>query len=106
YGGESAGSRATAAAATTAGATTATTAAATSKAQHPLHHGGRYRLDATEHLSPRPDGGGDAGHPPHRRRRRDLHGLRRHAELHLRPQRILYRHVSGAHRHDPAAPAR
>src|SRR5262249_30212354 len=26
------------------------------KAQYPLHHGRRYRLDAAEHLSPRPDG--------------------------------------------------
>ena len=39
-------------------------------------------------------------------RRRDLHGLRRHAELHLRAQRLLHRHVSAAHRHDPAAIAR
>ena len=39
-------------------------------------------------------------------RGRDLHGLRRHAELHLRAQRLLHRHVSAAHRHDPAAAAR
>ena len=38
-------------------------------------------------------------------RRRDLHGLRRHAELHLRAQCLLHRHVSAAHRHDPAATA-
>ena len=31
--------------------------------------------------------------------------LCRHAELHLRPQRLLHRHVSPAHRHDPAATA-
>ena len=30
----------------------------------------------------------------------------RHAELHLRAQRLLHRHVSAAHRHDPAAAAR
>ena len=35
-----------------------------------------------------------------------LHGLCRHAELHLGPQRLLHRHVSAAHRHDPAAVAR
>ena len=29
----------------------------------------------------------------------------RHAELHLRAQCLLHRHVSGAHRHDPAATA-
>ena len=40
-------------------------------------------------------------------RGRDLHGLRRHAELHLRPQCLLHRHVSVAHgisrRNCPAA---
>ena len=30
----------------------------------------------------------------------------RHAELHLRAQRLLHRHVSAAHGHDPAAVAR
>ena len=44
-------------------------------------------------------------HRPHRERGRDLHGLCRHAELHLRAQRILHRHVSAAHGHDPAAAA-
>ena len=39
-------------------------------------------------------------------RRRDVHGLCRHAELHLRAQCFLHRHVSAAHRHDPAATAR
>ena len=29
--------------------------------------------------------------------RRDLHGLRRDAELHLRSQCLLHRHVSAAH---------
>ena len=76
------------------------------EAQHPVHHGRRHRLDAAEHLPPRPDGRRDAQHRPHRQGRRDLHGLRRHAELHLRPQRLLHRHVSAAHRHDPAATAR
>ena len=38
-------------------------------------------------------------------RGRDVHGLRRHAELHVRAQRLLHRHVSAAHRHDPAAAA-
>ena len=38
--------------------------------------------------------------------RRDVHGLRRHAELHVRAQRLLHRHVSAAHGHDPAAAAR
>ena len=50
--------------------------------------------------------GRNAQHRPHRQRRRDLHGLRRHAELHLRAQCLLHRHVSAAHRHDPAAAAR
>ena len=43
---------------------------------------------------------------PHRQRRRNLHGLSRHAELHLRTQCVLHRHVSAAHGHDPAATAR
>ena len=34
-----------------------------------------------------------------------VRGLRRHAELHLGTQRLLHRHVSAAHRHDPAATA-
>ena len=80
-------------------------AATTGEAQHPLHHGRRHRLDAAEHLPPRPDGRRNAQHRPHRQRRRDLHGLCRHAELHLRAQRLLHRHVSAAHRHDPAAAA-
>ena len=76
------------------------------KAEHPVHHGRRHRLDAAEHLPSRPDGRRDAQHRPHRQRGRDVHGLRRHAELHLRAQRLLHRHVSAAHRHDPAAAAR
>ena len=39
------------------------------------------------------------------RRGHDVHRLRRHAELHVRAQRLLHRHVSAAHRHDPAAAA-
>ena len=80
--------------------------AAATEAQHPVHHGRRHRLDAAEHLPPRPDGRGNAQHRPHRAGRRDLHGLRRHAELHLGTQCLLHRHVSAAHRHDPAATAR
>ena len=76
------------------------------EAEHPVHHGRRHRLDAAEHLPPRPDGRRNAQHRPHRPRGRDVHGLRRHAELHLRAQRLLHRHVSAAHRHDPAAAAR
>ena len=34
-----------------------------------------------------------------------LHRLLRDAELHLRAQRLLHRHVPAAHRHDPAAAA-
>ena len=49
--------------------------------------------------------GRDAQHRPHRQRRRDLHGLLRRAELHGRAQRLLHRHASAAHRHDPAATA-
>ena len=79
---------------------------ATAEAEHCLHHGRRHRLDAAQHLSSRPDGRRNAQHRPHRQRRRDLHGLRRHAELHLRPQRVLHRHVPPAHGHDPAATAR
>ena len=75
------------------------------KAQHPVHHGRRHRLDAAEHLPPRPDGRRNAQHRPHRAGGRDVHGLRRHAELHLRAQCLLHRHVSAAHRHDPAAAA-
>ena len=41
----------------------------------------------------------------HRQRRRDLHDLLRRAELHRRAQRLLHRHASAAHRHDPAAVA-
>ena len=74
--------------------------------QHSVHHGRRHRLDAAEHLPPRPDGRGDPEHRPHRERGRDLHGLCRHAELHLRAQCLLHRHVSAAHGHDPAAVAR
>ena len=79
--------------------------AAATEAQHPLHHGRRHRLDAAEHLSPRPDGRGNAQHRSHRQGRRDLHGLLRRAELHRRAQRLLHRHASAAHRHDPAATA-
>ena len=50
--------------------------------------------------------GRNAQHRPHRQRRRNLHGLCRHAELHLGTQRLLHRHVSAAHGHDPAATAR
>ena len=78
----------------------------TAKTQHPLHHGRRHRLDAAEHLPPWPDGRRNPQHRSHRKRGRDLHGLRRHAELHLRPERFLHRNVSAAHRHDPAATAR
>ena len=35
----------------------------------------------------------------------NLHGLCRHAELHLRAQCLLHRHVPAAHGHDPAATA-
>ena len=76
------------------------------EAQHPVHHGRRHRLDAAEHLPPRPDGRGNAQHRPHRARGRDVHGLLADAELHLRAQRVLHRHVSAAHGHDPAAAAR
>ena len=38
-------------------------------------------------------------------RGRDVHGLFRHAELHLRAQCLLHRHVPAPHRHDPAATA-
>ena len=76
------------------------------EAEHPFHYGRRYRLDAAEHLSSRPYGRRDAEYRPHRPRRRDVHGLCRHAELHLRAQCVLHRHVSAAHRHDPAATAR
>ena len=73
------------------------------EAQHPVHHGRRHRLDAAEHLPPRPDGRRDAQHRPDRRTRRDVHALLRRAELHRRAQRLLHRHASAAHRHDPAA---
>ena len=73
------------------------------QAQHPVHHGRRHRLDAAEHLPPRPDGRRDAQHRPHRQRGRDLHALLRRAELHRRAQRLLHRHASAAHGHDPAA---
>ena len=79
---------------------------AAAEAQHPLHHGRRHRLDAAEHLPPRPDGRGNAQYRSHRQRRRDLHALLRRAELHRRAQRLLHRHASAAHRHDPAATAR
>ena len=75
------------------------------EAQHPLHHGRRHRLDAAGHLSPRPDGRRNAEHRSHRQRRRDVRGLRRHAELHFRPQCLLHGHVSSAHRHDTSAAA-
>ncbi len=80
-------------------------AGAGQEAQHPVHHGRRHRLDAAEHLPPRPDGRRDAQHRPHRQRRRDLHDLLRRAELHGRAQRLLHRHASAAHGHDPAAAA-
>ena len=80
-------------------------AAATAEAQHPLHHGRRHRHYAAEHLSPRPDGRGNAQHRSHRQRRCDLHALLCRAELHGRAQRLLHRHASAAHRHDPAATA-
>ena len=76
------------------------------KAQHPLHHGRRYRLDAAEHLSPRPDGRRDAQYRQDRPGRRDVHRLLRRAELHRGTERLLHRHASAAHRHDPAATAR
>ena len=75
------------------------------KAQHPLHHGRRHRLDAAEHLPSRADGWGNAQHRSHRQRRCDLHGLLRRAELHGGAQCLLHRHESVAHRHDPAATA-
>ena len=79
--------------------------AAAAEAQHPLHHGRRHRLDAAEHLPPRPDGRGNPQYRPHRQRRRDIHALLCRAELHRRAQRLLHRHASAAHRHDPAATA-
>ena len=79
---------------------------ARAEAQHPVHHGRRHRLDAAEHLPSRPDGRRDAQHRSHRQRRRDVHDLLRRAELHGGPQRLLHRHASAAHRHDPAAASR
>ena len=76
------------------------------EAQHPVHHGRRHRLDAAEHLPSRLDGWRNTQHRPHRAGRREVCGLRGHAELHLRAQRLLHRHVSAAHGHDPAAAAR
>ena len=76
------------------------------EAQHHVHHGRRHRLDAGRALSPRPLARGNAQHRPNRARRRPVHGLLRHAELHLGPQRLLHRYVSAAHRHDPASTAR
>ena len=86
-----------------------TPAAAQQPAQKPniiFIMGDDIGMDAAEHLSPRPDGRRNAEHRSHRQRRRDVHGLRRHAELHFRPQCLLHRHVSAAHRHDPSATAR
>jgi hypothetical protein len=48
---------------------------------------------------------GNAKHRPHRAGGGDLHGLCRHAELHLRPQSLLHGHVSAAHGPDPTATA-
>ena len=76
------------------------------EAQHTVHHGRRHRHNAAEHLPPRPDGRGDAQHRPHRPGRCALHDLLRRAELHRRPQRLLHRHASAAHGHDPAAASR
>ena len=53
----------------------------------------------------RPDGRGNAEHRPDRKRRREHHDLLRRAELHRRAQRLLHRHESAAHGHDPAAAA-
>src|SRR5262249_25375351 len=72
YGGESASSR-----------TAAAAAEAAAEAKHTLHHGRRHRLDAAGHLPSRADGRRDGQHRPPRERRRDLHGLRCHAELDL-----------------------
>ena len=58
------------------------------------------------YLPPWPDGRRNAQHRPHRPRGHGVHRLLRHAELHLRAQRLLHRHVSAAHRDDPAATAR
>ncbi len=93
-------------AALTARAVGSVTCLCAAEAQHPVHHGRRHRLDAAEHLPPRPDGRRDAQHRPHRQRGRDLHDVLRRAELHGRAQRLLHRHASAAHRHDPAATAR
>ena len=79
-----------------------TAAITTGKAQHPLHHGRRHRLDAAEHLSPRPDGRGNAQHRSHRQRRRDVHALLRRAELHGRAHGLHHRHAAGSRRHDLA----
>ena len=57
-------------------------------------------------LPPRDHGRRNAEHRSHRERGRDLHGLLRHAELHLRAQRLLHRHGSGARRPDRAAASR
>ena len=59
-----------------------------------------------EHLPSRADGRRNAQHRSHRQGRRDPHDLLRRAELHGRTQRLLHRHASAAHRHDPAAIAR
>ena len=76
------------------------------QAQHPVHHGRRHRLDAAEHLPRGPGGRRNAQHRPHRPRGREVHDLLRRAELHGGAQRLLHRHASAAHRHDPAATAR
>src|SRR6516165_5410946 len=60
--------------------------ATATEAQHPLHHGRRHRLDAAAYLPPRLDGRRNAKHRSYRQRRRDLHGLSRHAELHFGAQ--------------------
>ena len=74
--------------------------------KHRRHHGRRHRLDAAEHLSSRFDGGRNSQHRSHRQRRRNLHGLLRHAELHLRTQCLYHRNVSAAHGNDSAAASR
>ena len=75
-------------------------------AEHPVHHGRRHRLDAAEHLPPRPDGRRNAQHRPHRTRRRDVHGLLCRAELHGGALCLFHRNEPPASRHDHAAAPR
>ena len=76
------------------------------KAQHPVHHGRRHRLDAAELLSPRVDGRRDAEHRSHRQRRRAVHAVLRRVELHGRALRVRHRHDSLPRGLAPAGVAR